>query len=123
MATDQKINIVMAKALGWKEIDEENLCGRPPKQFNNTDKVLWSCDRPRVAWLPLYTTDLNACHEFEKALTCVETREYLYTLERVTKGHAMAFVTVSQAMHVALLVHASASQRCEAFLKVKGLWK
>ncbi len=63
--------------------------------------------------IPDYLGDLNACAQFEKTLNEGEQREYLFHLckgQRADDGELW------------LAVHKSAPQRCEAFLKTKGLW-
>lgn len=55
---------------------------------------------------PDYLHDLNACHEMEKTL--VNTFQYQLWLDRLTNRNEW---------------HATAAQRCEAFLRTIGKWK
>ena len=61
--------------------------------------------------VPDYPDDLNACHEMEDTLTGISWAEYLAHLELVCE---------SKLNHP---VHATAAQRCEGFLRAKGLLK
>ena len=62
--------------------------------------------------LPDYLNDLNAMHEAEKVLTDRQTRTYTANLWRMTH-YAKIFSSI----------HATAPQRCEAFLRTLGLWE
>lgn len=57
--------------------------------------------------VPDYLGDLNACHEMENELSDEQFDEYYV---RVTSRFARPF-------------HATAAQRCEAFLRTLGLWE
>lgn len=73
---------------------------------------------PKV--IPDYPNDLNACHEMEKVLDrakdlcpgmevpLTQYDQYWGALTEVTKGD---------------IIHATARQRCEAFLKTIGKWE
>lgn len=87
----------------------------------------------RICWengLPDYPNDLNACHEMEKTLNPVQWNLYTSVLEHVTRKPESAIFKDGTWMDInpsrlidALLVHATARQRCEAFLKTIGKWK
>ena len=64
--------------------------------------------------VPNYLNDLNAIHELEKKLTEEVWKYYPYRLMQVTKNFY-----VSGRL---LLLHATASQRCEAILRATGRW-
>lgn len=57
-------------------------------------------------------TDLNAMHEVENGFSAVEKFDYFEALQDV-----MEEIVVQN------IIHATAQQRAEAFLKVKGEWK
>ena len=57
--------------------------------------------------LPNYTADLNACHEFEKSLNTDDAHMYYWRLKQEI-GWEYASAT--------------ASQRCENYLKTIGKW-
>ena len=68
-----------------------------------------------VRIIPDYLNDLNAMHEAEKILG---DNIHLYTIEliRVLGWNTRKYPTF-------ILIHATAAQRAEAFLRAKGLWK
>lgn len=61
-------------------------------------------------YLPDYLNDLNAMHEAEKVLTDAQESEFRGNLVEVCGSLADA-------------LHATASQRAEAFLRTLGLWR
>ena len=108
----------------------------PLKRRNRSGKddpngvVLWYCVEAfggSQIWakVPAYTDCLNACHEMEKS---IEDRmsEYLYMLVNVVKGRDLKTFRFSDRMltesYFRELVRATASQRCEAFLRTLNLW-
>lgn len=68
-------------------------------------------------------TDLNACHEMEKTLTKEQRKTYVWKLERVTDaalpGSSNQVILAEEKFQ---LVHATAEQRAEAFLRTLGKW-
>lgn len=93
--TSQQMKFAIAKAFGWTGVTLMlgSVYGFQPGQ--SSCKV--EC--------PDYPNDLNACAEFEATLTDAEARLYDETLEFV--GYKW---------------QAKPHERCEAFLRVKGLW-
>lgn len=67
--------------------------------------------------IPDYLNDLNACHEMEKTLTEKEELFYLMKLSAAMKENATIGWKAERTYR------ATAAQRCEAFLRSKGLWK
>jgi hypothetical protein len=68
--------------------------------------------------------DLNACHEMEEMLTVEESKTYVDLFDSVCGGELeMPDMADSPQQYLYWCVHATAAQRCEAFLRVKGLWK
>jgi hypothetical protein len=63
--------------------------------------------------VPKYTSDLNACAEFEATLTGSERETYKYRLVDVCSGPRTGNGEA---------IFATAAQRCEAYLRVKSLW-
>ena len=64
--------------------------------------------------VPDYPNDLNACAEMEKALNTSALRgSYHRRLTEIADGDSQADQ----------LCHATARQRCEAFLRVRGKWR
>lgn len=74
--------------------------------------------------LPDFTNDLNACHEMEKTLIGkgqLVMQNYLDNLCIITNGESAQMDGSYQ--EVQEMIHATAAQRCEAFLKTLNLWK
>lgn len=99
--TDQEINVAIAEACGWTEIRAAKLKSFELYGIEPIEKL-----RDRV---PNFCNDLNACHEMEEWIL------------------ASPF-TYTQAWHdelskIPMTYHATALQRCQAFLKAVGKWK
>jgi hypothetical protein len=105
-----QMRIAIAQSLGWTDVahgvgpNRDLVLGNEPMR-NSSGKIYgYSVDRQP----PDYPGDLNACHQMEKYLTKPElwqmTTELAYVVPASTP-----------------LAHATASQRCEAYLRVKGL--
>lgn len=106
--TDNEINIAIAKACGWWGIEQEGMM-RPPLSTSEYKMV------------PDYCHDLNAMHEVENGLDYFDgTRgDYLAALTTiVAKANDEVPPSKSRGIH-----RATARQRAQAFLRVKGLWK
>ncbi len=101
--TDHEANIAVAEATGqWPS----------PGQ---------SGDRTAVT-LPDYGSDLNAMHEAEKSLAEYPSRErddYVDALWEVIQRDMSA----AYGNRVQSLLHATAAQRAEAFLRALNIWK
>lgn len=78
-------------------------------------------DTTRYRPVPAYLTDLNAMHEAEKTLTENEQEDYVCTLELILYPEGFPYPMYEP--HWFILIHATASQRAEAFLRVKRPWK
>lgn len=109
--TEEEINIAIAKELGWTFIT-----GEVDYDGESMPFTVWKLDGKDHNTIPDYCHDLNAMYEAENSLSEQEQRDYFYRQlvpmfkgrEPYTHRHA-AFAT--------------AHQRAEAFLRVKGLWK
>lgn len=64
--------------------------------------------------LDAYTSDLNACHEMEKTLTNGQWLIYEYALQSPS--------AMRGDYHHRHIIHATAAQRAEAFLRTIGKW-
>lgn len=114
--TDEQINIKIAELCGWTPADEQEirsragnaawLLRRGPWWRNAAEKTVATVEE-----LPNYAGDLNACHEFEKTLEPMQHIAYDRHL------HKLVDETVTWKWH------ATARQRCEAFLRVHGQWE
>lgn len=69
---DEQINIQIAKACGWREIEWSELTN--PREARIQKLFCHSNDVHFCGWLPNYCNDLNAMHEAEMSL---EKEDYL----------------------------------------------
>ncbi len=101
--TPEKQRIAIAKACGAKNIRIVDMGSRIVADF------------PRYShrYLPDYPNDLNAMHEAEKVIG----------FDEEIKGQNYRNMLFHLVSVRPLVVHASASHRAEAFLKVLGRWK
>lgn len=111
--SDERINKRIALLCGWKR-DSQN--GFQPT-WKNTDGTRYA-----ESLLPNYTSDLNACHEFEKTLTDEQFDAFQIELSRVVFKH-LCVVTYPVGFKQRSFWNATARQRCEAFLRVQGKWE
>lgn len=110
--TPEKQRIAIATACGWTR--------------GHTGETQWVNDPHgiRVGWasmrdiadvaLPDYLTDLNACHEMEQVLTHEQHIDYMEWLGLCSDDYGHKVWTY---------VHATAAERCKAFLHTLGLWE
>lgn len=103
--TPEKQRIAIAEACGWKKAEPPNT----PVWWKNGEWVSIIYD------LPDYLSDLNAMHEAEKVLKVEQHFTFQVELARVIN-------TITYPLNFALL-HSTASQRAEAFLRTLNLWK
>ncbi len=103
--TDQQIRIAVAEVMGHVE----------PACYGNLG-WLSKAGHGKVEFVPDYPTDLNACHEMEKVLTTDEQWE-------TYQGYLLRDPTNFPCSRFAALIHPTARQRCEAFLRVIGKWQ
>ena len=105
--TPEQQRIAIAEACGWANI-----------RWNGV-RYNWVGHRPETARddyaLPDYLNDLNAMHEAEKALSSQDKIEYAFQINGgcYTSGLDDTFN----------IVHATAAERAEAFLRTLNLWK
>jgi len=108
--TPEQINVAVAEALGWKKIT----CG---------GIICWETPsgNPRI---PNFYSSLDACAEMERTLNGSSDDE---ESERTKYGDILTWVVYEtdspNAVYTVDLATATAPQRCEAFLRVKGKWK
>jgi hypothetical protein len=97
--------IAIAEVCGWTPYDGWNLAW--------THKNGPAGIAIPAKYLPDYLNDLNAMHEAEKVLTREQQRTYTKLLHPEHINHLSADWCV---------LHATAAQRAEAFLKTLNLW-
>ena len=109
--TPEQQRIAIAEACGWKNADHPDVM-----QFKQgwTMPEKWCMDPKGVLQFnhdrPNYLNDLNAMHDAEKALTSEQLEVYCNILHKPNHGVYWA-------------IHATASQRAEAFLRTIGKWE
>ena len=115
-----KQRIAIAKIMGWSDIQD-------PIMFSALMKTpagyAPGTNGPYFSTIPDYEHDLNCCHDFEKYIRenslwssyCTE----LETICSRTENYD-DWVPIEYAEHA---IGASASERCEAFLKLMNKWK
>jgi hypothetical protein len=133
--SDEEINIAIAEACGWMGVrnDSQRAAG-----LSNRGKTMLVGISPINAkqglasrgceWVvPNYADDLNAMHEAEKSIKDSQWGGYVVALWCVTcnideesfQWPALGF----DACSLDTLVHATARQRAEAFLRTINKWK
>lgn len=128
--TDQEINIAIAENSGWhphpdNHKSEQKFWTKGGKAYGKKSKsghILYAAEPPiyddyrqgDTSGLPDYANDLNAMHEAEKTLTVEEYSGWACLLTQVRNGSCDECCRCRSA---------TARQRAEAFLRVKGLWK
>jgi hypothetical protein len=113
--TPEQQNIAIAEACGWA-----NPAAYPYQNWKHP--TLPSRNTPTGR--PSYYSDLNACAEFERTFTGPEAIAYGNQLAQIQRRDIM--IEPGDRYPKAATVHewhATAPQRCEAFLRVRGLWK
>jgi|688.fasta_scaffold480956_3 hypothetical protein len=122
--TDEQINTAIAEHCGWK-----NLHKIPQIASLHSG---WSGIKPDTGndeFIPDYCNDLNAMHEAEKELYANECSMYFRILSKVhpTFGILPEWMDIDheeeQAWEYFQLLHTTASQRAEAFVKTINKWE
>lgn len=107
--TPEAQQIAIAEACGWK-LEWRNINGRNVRSAVRRVQM-WVFQQEE---LPDYLNDLNAMHEAEKLLKSEQHFTFQVELARVIN-------TTTYPLNFALL-HATATQRAEAFLRTLNLW-
>jgi len=117
--TPQAQRIAIAKACKWSHIENCNTMavggiwrGYPPTGQLVGQKQL----------LPDYLNDLNAMHEAMNGLTDKQQIRFNEELEIVCGAELIDFENDYNRYDLFKLVHATAAQRAEAFLRALNLW-
>lgn len=115
----EKQRIAIAEACGWEKIEGFNCplynfrCWKPPEvQRDHYWNHYWKF---RVV-PPDYCNDLNEMHKAEKMLQGGQCGNY--------KGNLLDLKRVDESVPITgFLLHATAAQRAEAFLRTIGKWE
>lgn len=109
----EQINIAIAEVCGWKAT--EFYADGSPRIWTNSQGCCLHWENHN------YCDDLNAMHDAEKTLDVEEKKgAYQENLHAVSIS-SLEGLTIGDAWY--LQIHATARQRAEAFLRVKGLWR
>lgn len=106
--TDEKIRIKVAESMGWINFHQA-------ENGDGNTLMGWWRGPPRTSLaIPNYPESLDACAEFESALTPLEFEEYRWILWDLCKR--LQFTEWHRAY-----LSSTPRQRCLAYLKTKGL--
>tara|TARA_R110000850_G_C9996151_1_gene468168 strand:+ start:7760 stop:8113 length:354 start_codon:yes stop_codon:yes gene_type:complete len=110
-----KQRIAIAEAVGWKWVEAAGGDFTWERPDGSCLMIRWWCNKDEHNAFdptPDYLNDLNACHEMEMSLNKHLRYEFRRTLSSADNSGPSE-----------LLCHATAAQRCEAFLKTLDLWE
>lgn len=112
----QEINQAIAEACGWKGVSPCANSYDDGKHLRGTDP-----EGEPLRIVPNYYGDLNACREMEKFLVPWQWRMYSDRLMASIEDSdpSLGGSNIEARYRT---VHASAPQRCEAFLRTKKKW-
>jgi hypothetical protein len=107
--TPEQQRIAIAEACGWEKNTDSMIAHCFPEQMK-------SPTNGHVKIIPDYLSDLNAMHEAEKVLKYEKLPVYVHILrhEILMKDEGVSDFD---------LLHATAAQRAEAFLRCLNLWQ
>ena len=105
--------IAIAEACGWTQ--PEQGYWKDPDGHEWQVMHGWQTYKDGTDILPDYLSDLNAMHEAEKVLNKTLRLFYQSRLMKLQKADLVAGFW--------FLIHATAAQRAEAFLRTLNLWK
>ena len=114
----QQINRAIAESLGWHSIEKEGLGSLYGNTYDSSDR------KP----VPRFHDSLDACRLFEeKLITQKERVFYLQALAKVVLRDKNSELLAKGGTTIACLIDnllfTTPLQRCEAYLRMKGLWK
>lgn len=108
----EKQRIAIAMACGWIIANPEN--DRPDYRHWTPPGCVAKPNHMYGDKPPNYLADLNACHEMEQVLTHDQHIDYMEWLGLCSDDYGHK---------VWAYVHATAAERCKAFLRTLGLWE
>lgn len=114
--TPEQQQIELAKLDGWTAIEDAEGFWRATRDGKMTSDLWISESNVWSVGMPDFLGDLNAVHELEKKLWLDNEEKLLNTRETYHEWQMYKH-------QIRYNVHARASQRCEAILRVKGIWK
>jgi len=114
--TPQQQRIAIATACGWTNVAP--VIVKNVKHEGDDITVGISSDD---GWIPDYLNDLNACHQMEKVLNYEQAELFEDALCDIV--HAANREKDYAFPWAFFRIHATAAQRCEAFLRTLDLWQ
>lgn len=128
--TKEQMRIAIAEACGWERWQTHSGFVMLIKPRDDKQRAYWlKCGDTVVLNAPIdkiskeapnYTEDLNACFEMENTLQ-KECKYWPHYIDELAKLFRFAFPNQAET-NWSQMCHATAAQRCEAFLRMKGLW-
>lgn len=122
----EKMRQKIAEALGWKGPDHPDTLESIKGWWSSNRGVWWITPNGEMVMLssvPNYPESLDACAEFESALKPASRHFYMCELERILGFYSGPGGWDMGPESLWAMVTATPLQRCEAFLKTKGLWE
>jgi len=124
--TPEKQLIAIAKVCGWTAEQDSNGYWRAVHKSTGTAVELWLSEQN--VWsvgIPDYLNDLNACHEMEKVLSGEQKEQFIFWLNHLHPSADIHYAEKKRELRLDVfdLVHTTAPQRAEAFLRTLNLWQ
>ena len=116
--TENEINVAIAEACGWTNVHHPKKS--PEGYLLGTFPGVDGTETHHKCVVPNYTHDLDAMHEAEKGLN--EEQRYKYTHALLSQP-GINYGGVEPIDFCFPVLHATARQRAEAFLRTVGRWK
>lgn len=115
--------IAIAEACGWTAKEDKDGLWRAVDPSGNMTYTVWVSEmNVWSAGIPDYLNDLNAMHEAEKALR--DWHKYVCMVAKVIVGDTRPKASGNHyRVASSVLIHATAAQRAEAFLRTIGKWE
>jgi len=117
--TNEHIRIAIAESVGWTRIP-----GISPLD-NKTPIDIWKNPKSKLQGSPPpnYCHDLNAMREAIQSMTGKERKAFVNVLWCVVNPDLATKWDEASLLAFSDYINATAHQRAEAYLRVKGLWK
>jgi len=115
--TPEQQRIAIARACGWTAEQDSNGYWRAVSHEHGKAVELWLSERN--VWsvgIPDYLNDLNAMHEAEKVLIDKGVNAWWAYVAFINRHNPTPFGSETA-------VHATAAQKCKAFLHTLNLWQ
>lgn len=116
----EKQRIAIAEACGWRYAGPSDVKEHAVACWYAPGDMEW-----HQRLLPDYLNDLNAMHEAENVLSRAQAKTFAEKMQDVCRWHCIGIIPDWHHDREALahLIHATAAQRAEAFLRTLNLWE